>query len=367
MRCSTRCRRETRGEAAALLLCLLLAGCGSGPQPAQKPAVAPVAAPIRKLSTGHDSPEAEALRLQARRHLEVGETPEAVRILRRCVTQDPRAAGCWNDLGMAQVTLGDRESARKSWQQAAALDPDLTSARYNLAQLASAAEDVEEAMRLLEEVVARAPDEGAAWKALGEAAMEGRDFIRARRAFEAATRLLPGDLAAWQGLAEAHLLSRQYPEARAAAARALVLEPQNTRSRLLQALAAIEDSSQPPDLASLDRDLQALLNTPEFRHDCAYGLGRIRERQGNHVDAALYFRLALRTNPDDLRARYELARSLMAAGRREEGRQEMDAYDRLFRLDTQIAALRLRLQHDPDNKELRRQLKGALASRAARS
>lgn len=299
--------------------------------------------------------DAQRIELEAARLLEAGGAAESRQLLRRCVSVHPGYAPCWNRLGLAQIALGETSSARTSWQRAVQLDPHFIEARINLGHLTLRSGAKESALEQFERIVADAPDAVSAWEGLGEAALAAGALPLARDSYTRALRLAPGTGSYWVGLGSAHLLMDQFEEARAALARAVALESENTVARLLRSVAVAVDGSVSRGLEEAEREL-AEAEAPGSLEAAAYALGVLRARQRRHADAVVCFRRALELNPANHRARYRLARALLAAGRRHEGRRELQRFQYLASLNREITVLRERLKVEKHNSRLRRRL-----------
>ncbi len=61
---------------------------------------------------------------------------EAIERYKFALSKEPRFAPCWKNLGTAYIDVGDRVSAKRSFETAVTHQPDLFEARYSLASLA---------------------------------------------------------------------------------------------------------------------------------------------------------------------------------------------------------------------------------------
>lgn len=77
---------------------------------------------------------------------------EAIAKYESALSQQPDFAPCWKNLGTAYIDVGDRASAKHSFQQAITLNPRLFEARYSLATLAIEDQAYGDALAQLREI-----------------------------------------------------------------------------------------------------------------------------------------------------------------------------------------------------------------------
>jgi tetratricopeptide (TPR) repeat protein len=109
-------------------------------------------------------------------------------------------------VGNADVALGDESSARKSFEEAIALDPNYEEALFNLASLESET-DPEGAFALLEKAIRIDPEYSAAHRELGVLSETEGDLVKAEYHLRRALELDPADY--WAQMHLANLLAVQ--------------------------------------------------------------------------------------------------------------------------------------------------------------
>lgn len=72
--------------------------------------------------------------------LETGRAEDAVHHLRQTVTLDPEHANAWNDLGVLMEALGNHHEARRCYEAALRVNPDMFEAQSNLSLLSNCME-----------------------------------------------------------------------------------------------------------------------------------------------------------------------------------------------------------------------------------
>src|SRR3989454_6424385 len=130
-----------------------------------------------------------------------------------------------NNLGVAYMNQQSFEKALKAFQDAAARDPKLTSARLNQGIALLSLGRVDAAKEFLEEAVKRDPQDGHAWYNLGLLYKNTSNAQAAVDAFRRVTEIDPNDADTWYFLGSAYSLTRQYPQAIDAFQHAIKLNP----------------------------------------------------------------------------------------------------------------------------------------------
>lgn len=96
-------------------------------------------------------------RVRARIQLVDKQFGAAAERLRRAVVDFPDDATCWADLGIAEAVYGDPTAARKAFDRAIALDPQLAAAWYNRGLLSLKTNDLQSAQADLEKALEIVP------------------------------------------------------------------------------------------------------------------------------------------------------------------------------------------------------------------
>jgi tetratricopeptide (TPR) repeat protein len=130
-----------------------------------------------------------------------------------------------DNLGVAYMNQQSFAKALKAFQDAAARDPKLTSARLNQGVALLSLGRVDEAKEFLEEAVNRDPQDPHAWYSLGLLYKNTSNAQAAVDAFRRVTEIDPNDADTWYFLGSAYSQTRQYPQAIEAFQHAVKLNP----------------------------------------------------------------------------------------------------------------------------------------------
>lgn len=163
---------------------LLLAGCAS---PDRAAPTTPDGA------TAVSRPPATPRVLEGERLLSEGKTGEALRVFERAVSEQPKDARAWLDLGLAREGLGEMASAEKAYRRAAQNDPGFPDPLNNLGVLLREDGKLDEAITVLERAVKLDPGLSAARFNLALAYEEVGRRDDAEREYLAAIAELPND------------------------------------------------------------------------------------------------------------------------------------------------------------------------------
>src|SRR5437870_5716765 len=130
-----------------------------------------------------------------------------------------------NNLGVAYMNQQSFEKALKAFQDAAARDPKLTSARLNQGIALLSLGRVDAAKEFLEEAVKRDPQDGHAWYNLGLLYKNTSNAQAAVDAFRRVTEIDSNDADTWYFLGSAYSQTRQFPQAIEVFQHAIKLNP----------------------------------------------------------------------------------------------------------------------------------------------
>ena len=240
-----------------------------------------------------------------------GKLEQAAAAYQRAAAEYPEDPDIRNGWGIALDRLGQREAARAQYEAALAAAPDHFEARFNLA--------------------AHAHEEGA----LADAAMAYREAIGSAP-WRADARL---------NLGVVYAQMDSLDHAAAELDTALLLEPHYREASLN--LASIEMRRNAPErAAAIYRRL--LAGNPNAQ--AATGLGAALEKTGDHIGAQEAFRSALRIEPENPAALFQLGMNLAGFQRFEEA----------------IATWKRLLERDPGNEAARAAIAEARSRLAAR-
>lgn len=165
------------------VLAALTAGCGS----AQAEPVAPRAA--ESVSRPPGSPDV----LRGERLLSEGQVREAQRLFEGAITDDPKDARAWLDMGLVHEAKHDFRSAEEAYRRAAEIDENFAEAFNNLGVLLREGDRLGEASKMLERAVALDPELAAARFNLALAYEEQGRYADAEREYQATIECLPND------------------------------------------------------------------------------------------------------------------------------------------------------------------------------
>ncbi|MGA9510845.1 MAG: FG-GAP-like repeat-containing protein [Candidatus Sulfotelmatobacter sp.] len=138
---------------------------------------------------------------------------------------NPAEAARLNNLGAAYMNQQLFEKALKSFQQAAALDSKLTSAKLNEGIALLNLQKIDEAKALLEDALKQDPQNPYAWYNLGLFAKNTGDAQAAIEAFHHVVEIDPNDADTWYFLGTAYVQAKQFPQAIDAFHHALKINP----------------------------------------------------------------------------------------------------------------------------------------------
>ncbi len=137
--------------------------------------------------------QADALWLKGAAFLGLGEPKVALEWLEKASRYRRNDAGIVNDLGMAHEALGQRDQARKHFEDALAIDPHIPSALANMARYKLDDGDPITALEIAEQAVAGDPSLVEAHNAKALALWKLGRFIEAEKVFAAALSIAPAN------------------------------------------------------------------------------------------------------------------------------------------------------------------------------
>jgi tetratricopeptide (TPR) repeat protein len=209
----------------------------------------------------------------------------------------------------------------------AALTPADERARIATADRLVAAGDRDAARASLLDTVRRFPASGLAHWRLGRLSEEGGSQPAALRAYEAAARAAPlaGASVVYAAIGRLHHTSLDLEAAARAYERRAALTPRSARAHL--DLGSIYQAQDRLDDALAEYLAAALVDPASAAAFAA--AGQLRADQGHDESAIVLLQAAVRLDPNHGTARYALGRALLRAGRSDEARQELAAFERI--------------------------------------
>lgn len=218
--------------------------------------------------------------------------------------------------GLEAAKRGDRATARRELEAAIAADPDDLDARHNLAVALTRGGQIGAAVEQYEEILARDPGNAKAHYNLGSLRGQQGDLERATEHFRAAVEAAPDFKQALFNLGAALARAGRWREAVAEYDRVIALDAEFSSVRYFRAVALVEGGEIERGLAELRELARQQPADPQPR----LGLASIHERRGETAAALEVLAAGLEAAPAPAGARLhlEMARLLLAAGRREE-------------------------------------------------
>ena len=157
--------------------------------------------------------------------LQLGWFTEAAAFFEASLTQNPKDAGTWNNLGIARNNLKDFKGAIEASEKAITLDPKHAKAWINLGDALGNLKDFNGSMKACEKAIALDPKSAGAWICLGGARFNLKDFKGALEASEKAIALDPKSAGAWICLGATRNRLKDYKGALEAFEKAVSLDP----------------------------------------------------------------------------------------------------------------------------------------------
>ena len=210
----------------------------------------------------------------------------------------------------AQLAMGNVAEAKKSFDQALALQPEYVDALLGKARLAASEKKLDEAARLIERALAGAPKSIEAWLMKGDVAGVRNDEAGATAAYQKVLELKPDNVLAHSNIASLHIAAGRFDDARKHIEQARKLAPANPMTNYLLALLEFRKQNFP---AAREAVLQVLKVAPNHLPSVLLA-GAIEFALGSHAQAQAYLELVLNRVPNHLYARKLLIGSLAKSG-----------------------------------------------------
>jgi tetratricopeptide (TPR) repeat protein len=246
---------------------------------------------------------AEPHRVQGLIHLANRQPDAAAKALSAAITRNPRDERSRLALADAQIIGGNLPAARESLQELLTVLPSSGRARYKLGLVYQRQGLFADAMRELTAAAAMKPLLGlnSVYQSIGAMARSQQQYDAAVTAFSQRIDLVPNDAGAHHELGEMYFRQGRQLEALAEFTAAVMLNP--------------------------------------TRADSYAALGQVHLRGGNYPEAVAAARRAVALDASHKEARYVLATSLVRMGNVDEGKRELETYQRL---QTEATAARSR-------------------------
>jgi tetratricopeptide (TPR) repeat protein len=223
--------------------------------------------------------------------LNKGRVLESIQQFKQIIRSDPSNGRAYFYLSTLYTQMNEFEVAERYVRRAMELNPQQSAYYLQLGLIRYRQKQWRAALDFLKEALKFGPgsNEATLWRNIGDVQVELFDRDAALQAYETSLRLQPRDAATRLALGRFYL-DRSEPE---------------LAIKQLRAALEIEPSLQTPYPI----------------------LGLAYRRLGNLTEAITVLRKALDVDPADQDSRYALGQVLLAAGRDDEGRKELDAYE----------------------------------------
>ena len=241
-----------------------------------------------------------------------GRLDAAAAAYRSILRRHPEACDCWCNLGAALRALGRHDDALDVLRQGARVCPDHVGLNHNLGNALARTGDVVGALERYRAVLARDPEHLGAAESSGKILCRLERYDEAVDHFRTALQRHPDNASLYRILASALSKLRQLQAAAAAYRRAVALAPDSPDLRVAMYWGALRELG---CYAEAERELRAAAARDAGSPDVLVALGDAQVSQG-HLEAGMETCLAaLAVDPDDYRARFQLARANFLAGR----------------------------------------------------
>ncbi|MBL8232286.1 MAG: tetratricopeptide repeat protein [Bryobacterales bacterium] len=212
---------------------------------------------------------------------------------------------------------GDWEGARRSYERAIQAAPDQPAPLWALAVAYEKRNALQDAEKVYMRLVKVAPASADAWFRLGHLRALRGSWKGSAEAFEECTRIR-GDWAdAFVNLGVSYWQLGDRETAAQAFEMANAAEPGSTE--ILRAIAGL--SLEMHELAKAEEIERKLADAGESTADLLYNIGLLRQKDGDHQEAARFYRQALAQKPKFSEALINLGHALRAVGEEQEARR----------------------------------------------
>jgi tetratricopeptide (TPR) repeat protein len=272
------------------------------------------------------SPLTESM-MQGSATLRLGQVQAGISRLRAEVAHAPEHAETHRILGLAYWADAQYDNSIAALQQAVGLDPRDERSRIALADVLVAAGRATEAERALKEAIQMSPESGQAHYRLGQLYRTESLLPAAIEELERAATLNPlvGQDYLYETIGGLYVNQASFDAAVAAYGKRIDANPNNAEAH--RKLGEIYFLQGRHDEALTEFTVTELLNPANAE---AYAeSGQVFLRIGQYADAAMASRRALALEADNQKALYTLGTSLMRLGQLEEGRRELDVFQRM--------------------------------------
>ena len=227
-------------------------------------------------------------------HQQRGEYPEAERIYREVLTEDPDQADAHNLLGLLAHQTARDELAESHMRRSIGLAPKRADFHYNYGAMLAETGKPDLAAREFQAAVELSPEMADAWQGLATAFRAMKLDMYAAACLQRLIRLQPRRADLWQNLGECFVSLSMLPEARDAYRQAQQLAPQDAAIQLALAGIAVDSGDDVSARAALDRLLSMAPDMPEAHYQHGVWLAN----RGDFDPARTALERALHLAPD---------------------------------------------------------------------
>ena len=227
----------------------------------------------------------------------------------------------------AKINEGNVFEGIRMLKEITRTDSSSASAYFYLSSLYTRMGRYDTAYRYLQVAMKVNPGQGAYHNQLGIIRRYEGCQAEALTAFQQALRAGMGkeEVSVWRQIGEVQVDLLAWDRAVEAYANALRLEPRHAGTRLALGRLYLERN----DSARAIEEIQGALKTDPALIGAYASLGRAYRAAGDVPSAVSILKQGIERNPTDQESRYVLGQVLLALGRTDEGRREMEAYRRL--------------------------------------
>lgn len=282
-----------------------------------------------------------------------GDLPGSLQAFHRAVELDPKDYESQVSLGAAFVAAGRPYDAERCWVAAAQLRPKEADPHFLLASLYDTYRNKSSTIAPLQKVTQLNPRHAEAWYRLGVALEDLHQYDQALPALEKAANLAPERRGYLRDLAQIQMHFGRLKDARQSLNRAAALPEADPGVLVLLAQIDLEEGLSGEKLGGAEKLLHRALELDGKYPPAHRSLGTLYTRRGEHEKAVKSLKQAIRYDPSDGQALFELGRALIRTGRKQEGEYYVKGFQLLSEARRSVKVLEDRIHQDPKNPALR--------------
>ena len=260
-----------------------------------------------------DDPQTDLLRKDFPSEPERSKLQEKIACYRRQISQEPRYAEAYTNIGEASRRLGDPVVAKQAHEKALQLNPRLQEAKLGLALLEQASGDSKAAIAKIQEIVAQ-KESASAYFYQGVTLHQQAKLPEAETAFGKALELDPSYAEARVNLGLILNQQGKFDRAINEFKQAILTNPNLAEAHFNLGVTLQAQGQLEPAIAAYKEVLRIVPNNAEAN----YNLGIALKTQGKTDAAIAAYKEAIRINPEYANAYVKLGASLVDQGKLEE-------------------------------------------------